>query len=179
MCCGLSVCSACVPALRRFGPPITGERIIAAFVLGGLAVCACLVLAFAVPVGSGLRPEPQLYVLNLLAGVLVGAAVRVGSRLRGGVAFQGIACLLVYPAIVSTYVPFVLTTVVGPGKVNVIEDPSMLLTGYLFGTSYPFLMGPVGIVAVVAAFLAAALVNLRLPRAVEGPFHCEETVARG
>lgn len=182
VCGGRSACAACARSLRLSGPPITRAQVLGALGLGVFTVIALLPLAFFVPVGSGPRPEPQLYVLNFFAGILVGAAVRIGARLRGGIVFQGIALVLVYPALMSTYVPFVLTDLVGPGHVHVLEEPYMLFVGFVFSASFPLFLvfaGPGGYLAVGGAFVAAWLLNLRLPAKVDGPFRFEDPAARG
>lgn len=50
----------------------------------------------------------ELTVLVLLVGLIVGKAVRIGSRARGGRRFQWLAMALTYLAIATTYVPFVV-----------------------------------------------------------------------
>lgn len=47
----------------------------------------------------------ELGLIAVVIGLMVGGAVRVGSRRRGGWVYQGLAMFLTYSAIVSTYVP--------------------------------------------------------------------------
>jgi hypothetical protein len=50
----------------------------------------------------------EITAIVLLVGVIVGKAVRVGSRSRGGRRFQWLAIGLTYLTIAATYVPFVM-----------------------------------------------------------------------
>ncbi|PYQ49021.1 MAG: hypothetical protein DMF78_19545 [Acidobacteria bacterium] len=47
----------------------------------------------------------EVGLIAIVVGVMVGGAVRKGSRGRGGWAYQGLAMFLTYASIVSTYVP--------------------------------------------------------------------------
>lgn len=50
----------------------------------------------------------ELGLISIVVGLLVGVAVRKGSRMRGGWRYQALAMFLTYAAIASTYVPRVL-----------------------------------------------------------------------
>jgi hypothetical protein len=50
----------------------------------------------------------EVGLIAILVGLLVGGGVRWGSHGRGGWLYQGLAVVLTYTAIVSTYVPFIL-----------------------------------------------------------------------
>jgi len=50
----------------------------------------------------------EVGLIAIVVGFLVGIAVQVGSRQRGGWLYQGLAMAITYVAIVTTYVPFVL-----------------------------------------------------------------------
>ncbi len=52
--------------------------------------------------------EREFGLIAILVGLLVGGAVRLGARRRGGWAYQGLAMLLTYTAIVSSYIPAIL-----------------------------------------------------------------------
>lgn len=57
----------------------------------------------------------------LLVGFIVGKAVRIGSRSRGGRRFQWLALGLTYLAIAATYVPFVMKGFSPASRVSSIE----------------------------------------------------------
>lgn len=71
-------------------------------------------------------------IVVLLVGLVVGKAVRVGSRSRGGRRFQWLAVGLTYVAIAATYVPFVMkgysrqSTVVTEAIAAPTQDASFL-----------------------------------------------------
>jgi hypothetical protein len=72
------------------------------FGIGSAALGA--LIYFGVLVASG----REFTAIVLLVGFIVGKAVRVGSRSRGGRRFQWLALSLTYLAIAATYVPFVM-----------------------------------------------------------------------
>src|SRR5205085_4370131 len=71
--------------------------------LGLLAAAAGCLLYFAVAAITG----REFGVVAIAVGLMVGEAVRRGSRGRGGWAYQTLAVALTYLAIVSTYVPLI------------------------------------------------------------------------
>ena len=63
----------------------------------------------------------EITALVLLVGFIVGKAVRVGSRSRGGRRFQWLALGLTYLAIAATYVPFVMKGFAPASNVSSVE----------------------------------------------------------
>ena len=53
----------------------------------------------------------ELGLIAIVVGLMVGFAVRWGSEGRGGWLYQGLAILLTYCSIVSTYMPFIIQEV--------------------------------------------------------------------
>jgi hypothetical protein len=105
---GHTVCEACCYKLREAEP--TGSR-------GGRAL-----RAIAGGVGAGLAGAIlywlilaltgyEFSLIAILVGYGVGRAVRWGSGGRGGRAYQGLAIALTYLAIVSAYVPLLVTEI--------------------------------------------------------------------
>jgi hypothetical protein len=74
--------------------------------LGLVAAAAGSALYYGVAVLTGY----EIGFLSIAVGLLVGFAVRKGSRARGGWRYQAVAVFLTYLAIASTYVPRVLDT---------------------------------------------------------------------
>lgn len=72
-----------------------------ALVFGSVAATLCAALWYAVMKITGY----ELGLIALIVGLVVGVAVRLGSKERGGWVYQGMAVTLTYLAIVSTYVP--------------------------------------------------------------------------
>lgn len=75
---------------------------------------ACLFGILAGAVGAaiwyGIREATgyEIGLISILVGIMVGVAVRAGSRGRGGLLYQALAVFLAYSAMVSTYVPPIL-----------------------------------------------------------------------
>jgi hypothetical protein len=63
----------------------------------------------------------EFMAIVLLVGFIVGKAVRIGSRSRGGRRFQWLALSLTYLAIAATYVPFVMKGFSATSRVSSIE----------------------------------------------------------
>ena len=103
---GQAVCDGCREALVRLLASGGGFgrflRASAFGALGGLAgtLVYCVVLAL-----TGY----EFSLLAILVGWLVGAGVRAGSRGRGGFAYQALAIVLTYSAIVSAYIPMMVS----------------------------------------------------------------------
>src|SRR5215475_6321852 len=81
------------------------KRFCGALVLGVLAAMAGAGLYFAITALTGY----ELGLVAIVVGLLVGSAVRWGSQRRGGWLYQGLAMFLTYSAIITTYIPPLLT----------------------------------------------------------------------
>jgi hypothetical protein len=99
---GRLICGTCQSALAKdLNTRRPGRFIKAAiFGLGAGALGAAIYYAVAALTGY------EFGLIGVLVGFLVGIAVRKGSRNRGGRAYQVLAAVITYVAIVSTYVPF-------------------------------------------------------------------------
>lgn len=60
----------------------------------------------------------EIGLIAILVGYMVGVAVRVGSRGRGGPLYQVLAVFLTYAAIVSTYVPMIVSGIMRVPKTH-------------------------------------------------------------
>jgi len=105
---GNVACAAChgrVAEHREGGPDV--RRFIRAAIFGGIAAalgCAiyCAMLALT---------DSQWGIIAILVGWMVGKAVSNGSRRRGGWLYQLLAVCLTYTAVVSSYVPLIISSV--------------------------------------------------------------------
>jgi hypothetical protein len=113
-------CSAALTSYYEVNGQITCERcqdslsaahraphlgpILRAAGLGTLAAAAGSILFYAVAKLTGY----ELGLIAIVVGLMVGLAVRWGSRARGGWRYQALAIVLTYTSIASTYVPRVL-----------------------------------------------------------------------
>ena len=97
----LVVCGTCRDTLvQRFMGGSGLVRFARALVLGTLAALAGSAIYFGVLLLTGY----DVALIAILVGFMVGAAVRKGARHRGGLAYQVLAVVLTYTAIVSSYV---------------------------------------------------------------------------
>jgi hypothetical protein len=66
--------------------------------------------------------EHEFALLAIVVGLMVGSAVRWGSRGRGGRAFQALAVFLTYMAIVTSYLPLVFQQMSETGEETVATE---------------------------------------------------------
>ncbi len=103
---GQTVCEACCYKLRDAVPPGSrAGRVLRAAAAGAGAGLAGAILYWAILAATGY----EFGLIAILVGFAVGKAVRWGSGDRGGRAYQALAVLLTYVAIVSGYVPLIVT----------------------------------------------------------------------
>lgn len=102
---GAVVCAACQGrkvAEREGGSPVA--RFVRAAAFGALAAVAGALLWY----GIGKITGYEFGLIAIVVGLMVGGAVRLGSRRRGGWLYQALAIFLTYASIVSTYIPMIL-----------------------------------------------------------------------
>jgi len=102
---GTAICGRCRSRLERErnGGSRAG-RLLRATVFGFAAGAVGTALWYGVRAATGY----EFGLLAIVVGLGVGAAVRAGSRGRGGWAYQALAMFLTYGSIVSTYVPDII-----------------------------------------------------------------------
>jgi phage FluMu protein Com len=105
-------CERCKGVLARERATRHPGRFLLAGLYGLLAAAAGAGLYYAVAALTGY----ELGLIGIVVGIGVGMAVRKGGQGRGGWAYQGLAMLLTYLAIVSTYVPAIVTAFRDEGK---------------------------------------------------------------
>jgi hypothetical protein len=99
---GRTVCEACRYAIEsRESAGSPAGRLLRATGAGLVAALAGAILYYAILAISGY----EFGLIAIVVGFAVGAAVRWGSNGRGGWAYQSLAMVLTYLAIVSAYVP--------------------------------------------------------------------------
>lgn len=105
----------------------------------------------------------EIGLIAIVVGWLVGRGVSLGSQHRGGWLYQGLAIVLTYSAIVSTYVPLVAK--------EGVEAPLPVL--FVVAFVLPFLSGIqniIGIAIIGFALYQAWSMNKRLTIAFTGPY---------
>jgi hypothetical protein len=98
---GLVICPRCRGGLDAGTEGSRGRRVLTAAGLGLLAAIGGSVVYFVIAALTGY----EFGLVAIAVGFCVGKAVNKGSRGRGGWAYQTLAIVLTYFAIVSTYIP--------------------------------------------------------------------------
>jgi len=83
------------------------SRFIRASIYGFIAAAAGAGIYYGISALTGY----EFGLVAIVVGLMVGFAVRAGSRRRGGWAYQALAMFLTYLAIVSTYIPPIITAI--------------------------------------------------------------------
>ena len=94
-------CERCKTQYELSQASDSGGRFLRAAVFGALAAAAGSILWYTVRVLSGY----EVGLIAVVVGLMVGRAVRVGSRHRGGPLYQALAMALTYVGICGQYVP--------------------------------------------------------------------------
>jgi hypothetical protein len=131
----------------------------------------------------------ELSLMTILIGYVVGTAVRWGSNGRGGWAYQALAVVLTYVAIVSTYAPSVVeamadmdrrpiaepATAAAPtpaAKSSAVRFAAMVAVVSVIVCVAPFMLGvknAIGLVIIGVGLYQAWTVNRRLMLNFSGP----------
>jgi hypothetical protein len=99
------ICSTCRAGVQLVTDSTSGGgRFLRAFCLGVPAAAVGSAIYYAIGALTGY----EFGLVAILIGLMVGAAVRYGSRGRGGWVYQSLAVVLTYCSIASTYMPGVL-----------------------------------------------------------------------
>ena len=193
---GHTVCERCCGQLRDQGP--TGSRagrVLRATAAGAGAALAGAVLYWAILAATGY----EFGLIAIVVGVAVGKAVHWGSRGRGGWAYQTLAMVLTYLAIVSGYVPIIVKEIIkdkpaaqtqstaavipasttgqsaqpAPGAAEGLGAIALALGALLLiACAAPFLAGVqniIGLVIIGIGMYQAWKLNRRVPLVITGP----------
>lgn len=185
------VCAGCRTQIERiFRSGFSAARLLKAAVFGIVAGALGAGIWYAVLKLA----DSELGIIAIAVGFMVGWAVRRGAEYRGGIVFQLLAVLLTYLAIVSTYVPRVVSVVTrrdAPEKTAVAEvgqpaapvaeqkpsvrdlSPAAWVYIMAIAIALPFLQGfqnIIGIFIIGIALYEAWMLNRRPKVQVSGPF---------
>jgi len=181
---GQVLCTGCKDAAlasREGGSGLV--RAVSALALGGLAAGVSAVAWYVIVELTGY----QLGIVAVGVGILVGAAVRIGAKGRGGLLYQGLAIALTYLAIASSYVPPAVEAFRAHAQREMtasMETPSaeerrtmdaaIVTTAVVFALTWPLMQategGLIGLLIVGFALYEAWKLNRRDQFAVQGPF---------
>jgi len=103
---GTACCRVCRNEVATEGSGGSGPgRFARACLFGGAAGAVGAAIWYAIREATGY----EIGLISILVGLMVGVGVRAGSRGRGGLLYQGLAVFIAYSAMVSTYIPPILT----------------------------------------------------------------------
>ncbi|MCO5171642.1 MAG: hypothetical protein M9894_35515 [Planctomycetes bacterium] len=175
-----AACGACreqvVEALTGGSP---GLRFARAVALGLLASALGAALYFGVAAVTGY----ELGLVAIVVGLMVGWAVRKGSDGRGGWVYQGLAVVLAYLTVVSTYVPTIAKVIEFSSRHEGAQptrealqavDPSLAawVLAIPLALQYPYLSGVqniMGTIILAIALFEAWRMNRRVEVPISGP----------
>lgn len=168
---GATYCNPCAEHVRANGPYDGRGGFGRALAYGVIAALACSGVWYAILATT----EYELGLLGIVVGLVVGGAVRKGSGRRGGRIYQALAAVLVYAAIVSSYVPLLLEAASesGGAPADGLEAVVRFLFACVIAPAVPFLAGPENLFGIgILAFgvWEGWKLNRRIVPAFEGPF---------
>ncbi len=165
------ICAACH---ARMAAPATDrdvqDRFSRALGFGIAAAVAGAAIYFGVLAATG----REVIFVTLLVGFMVGKAVRVGARGRGGRRYQWLAVALTYLTIVSTYVPFVLKGFSRTSAISTADIAAPAIGGETFlavGTPVTPYTAPIPSLGTSAVNLGALLLLAMAAPVLEGLGH--------
>jgi hypothetical protein len=194
---GLAVCQVCreqLEASLNSGSPL--GRFARATLFGALAGLVGAAIYYGVRETTNI----EFGLISVVVGLMIGKAVKAGSKGRGGWMYQSLAMFLTYMAIVFTYIPLMVHAVQDrrdqkaaaeaqpPAKAAAVEGvgdaeakPTPSVPGLLFalvlvaGFAYaiPVLVGfqsPMSLIIVGIGLYEAWVINRRVPLLINGPF---------
>jgi hypothetical protein len=161
---GAIVCPDCRVALQAdaVAGSATGRLSRAAlFGLGGALAGAALYYAILAITGY------EIGLVAIAVGWLVGRAVQLGSRHRGGRVYQVLAVVLTYLAIVSTYIPFIFE---GDFQLASASAAAALLAVAIAAPFFAGFENVIGILIIGFALWQAWHMNASAPLVFSGPY---------
>jgi len=169
---GQVICTGCRIGLEGGGRVDEGPvvRVARAALFGGGAALAGSVVYWAVLAAT----DTNFALLAILVGFMVGRAVHVGSRGRGGLGYQAMAVGLTYLSIVTSFIPILVHAMRQPPDPTTLPVPMQYLAAFVTSIPLPFLMltsSPITVV-IVAIGLWQAWKQTRRPELnLSGPYH--------
>jgi hypothetical protein len=169
--CGqATLCARCAEEFRAGRLPVVHGGFLRALGYGVLAALAGSCVYYLIRAVTGY----EFGLIGIVVGLVVGGAVHAGSGGRGGRLYQVLAVLLIYLAIVSTYVPDVLSAMAESGAAqNAIEQGLRVVFAVAISLVAPFLLGLenlIGLIILGISMYEGWKINVRQPVPVEGPF---------
>jgi len=194
---GEVVCEACRDRAIEAARPVghRASRLARAFVFGLGAAIAGSAIWFAIIAAT----DSEFGLIAILIGFMVGKAVFVGSRRRGGPAYQAIAIALTYFSIVSSYVPLIIREAIKQPPAGAVSDstssatsssesrttgsvPGAILALFAFALLAPITTAadnPIGLLIIAIGLWEAWRRTRRVEMLVAGPFEVGPAASAG
>lgn len=164
---GLVACAACKERIETSGAGrVTMIGFGKSLLFGVGAAVAGAAIWYAVRQVTGF----EVGLIGIVVGLMVGVAVRKGSRGWGGWPYQTLAMVLTYLAIVATYVPLLLKGIGAPEHAVTLP---LVIYVFVFACAVPFLAGAqnfMGWIIIGIALYQAWKINRRVPLEITGPY---------
>lgn len=166
------MCPVCKDAVIAFR---TGSGVAAffrAWLYGAIAGILGSGLYFAVLAISGIH----LGLIAIVVGIMVGIAVRKGSRYRGGWLYQAMAMFITYGSIVTSFVPEIVSSIRQSGHLdtqNPLVMSIVIVVAWIMAWLSPIIGLPgILILDVIIGFgvYEAWKLNKRVPLTITGPY---------
>jgi hypothetical protein len=169
---GQKMCPACKDAAIAVRTGSGAAAFFRAWLYGAIAGIAGCGLYYAVLALTGY----QVGLIAIVVGLMVGIAVRNGSRYRGGWVYQGMAMIITYGSIVTSFVPEIvseLNKAQGEQLQNPVLQVIAIVFAWVFSWFAPFLGLPqnlIGCLIIGFGVYEAWKLNQRVPLVIVGPY---------
>ena len=169
---GQKMCPACKDAAIAIRTGSGAAAFFRAWLYGAVAGIAGCGLYYAVLALTGF----QVGLIAIVVGLMVGIAVRKGSRYRGGWLYQAMAMIITYGSIVTSFVPDIVSELNKAGGAqpeNPIMQVVVIVFAWIFSWFAPFLGLPqnlIGCLIIGIGVYEAWKLNQRVPLVIVGPY---------
>lgn len=171
---GQVICSGCRIRMEGVGRPDEGPaiRFLRAVGFGAAAAIAGSVIYWAWLALTNI----EFALIAILVGWMVGRAVQVGSRERGGWVYQSLAVVLAYLSICTSFVPFVAEQARQSAGAAEFSSVLVYVLSFFVALPMPFVMifkSPISALIIGLGLWQAWAQTKRVKLEISGPFHVQ------
>ncbi len=171
---GQVICSGCRIRMEGVGRPDEGPagRFLRAALFGTGAAAAGTVIYWAILALT----NRNIGLIAILVGWMVGRAVQVGSRERGGWGYQSLAVVLTYLSITTSFTSVVVEGLRNSSDGADVPAALLYLFGFLISIPMPFLIiteSPLTVLIIGLGLWQAWAQTKRVKLEITGPFHVQ------
>ncbi|HEU4556859.1 MAG TPA: hypothetical protein VFS20_03380 [Longimicrobium sp.] len=174
MASGQVICSGCRIRMEGVGQPDEGPaiRFLRAAAFGAGAAIAGSVIYWAILAAT----DRNFALIAILVGWMVGRAVHVGSRERGGWGYQSLAIALTYLSICTSFTSVIVEGLRQSGETGDAPAALLYLAGFFISIPMPFLIiteSPFTVVIIGLGLWQAWASTKRVKLDISGPFYVQ------